>query len=130
MIFYIGAILFIVSIIMLVRVLRNSRRPRIDGARVLEITQDFYVHKGNRSPRKFPHARVEYYYDGAKREAKILLKSKPKPGDGIQLSVNPTNPSMVEEYYPFKETLVAFGIMALGAVLMICSFVLMQRLNE
>lgn len=130
MLFYIGAVLIIVSFVMLFRVMRNSGRPRIDGAIVLEVTKEYYVHKGNKSPRKFPHARIEYYYDGAKLQSRILLKSKPKPGDGIQLSVKPDDPSIVEEYYPVKETFVALLIMVLGVAVIICSVVLLQRLKE
>jgi hypothetical protein len=125
----IGITLIIVGFVMIFRMIRNSRRPRIDGARVLEIKKEFYVHKGRSSPRKFPTARVEYYYNGAKLEAKVLLKSKPKPGDGIKLSVKPDDPTFVEEYYPLKESLVILAILAIGTVLLVCSIVMTQRLS-
>jgi hypothetical protein len=131
MLFFGGLVFLIVGIVMVFRVFRNSRRPRIDGATVLEVTQDFYVYKGKPSgTRRLPHARIEYFYDGHKTQSKILLKSKAKPGDGIQLSVNPKKPGEVEEYYPAKEIMVSLLIFAIGAGIMIGCLALSDYLER
>lgn len=132
MLFIGGIICVIIGIIMVIRVLLNSKRPRIDGARVVEVTKEFYVHHktGQRSPRPFPHAKVEFFHDGEKHTEKILLKSKAKPGDEIRLSVNPKAVPPVEEFYPTKEILISCLIILIGAVFMYASYVMIQRLEE
>ena len=132
MLFIGGIVCFLAGLYMVIRVLLNARRPRIDGARVLEVTKEFYVHHktGQRSPRKFPHATVEFFHDGGKHTEKIMLKSKPKLGDEIKLSVNPKAVPPVEEFYPVKEVLIAALIMLIGVVFMYASYVMIQRLEE
>lgn len=130
MLFFIGAFFVLIGIYLFFTYIRNSRRPRIQDARILETTMEPYKFAPNNSQRKFPHALVEYYYESIKYQQKILLHSKSKPGDTVQLFVDSTRPEDVEEYYPFKQILICVVITLIGIGTMITSLLLFRLLGN
>lgn len=124
MLFFIGAFTVLIGIYMFFVYIRNSRRPRVRDARIIETTMEPYKFAPNNVKRKLPHALVEYYYESTKYQQKILLQSKSKVGDTVQLYVDSSRPEDVEEYYPFKHILMCIIIALIGVGMMITSLVL------
>lgn len=133
MIFIIGAILFLAGVWMLLRFLKLAKRPKVDDAYILDVTHEHFIHKkypDHPSPRKLPHAKVEYYFQSVKYVAKILLKTKKcVSGDKIRLTVNSESPNDVEQYEPNREVLVILLVLSLGTGIMICSVLILNYLD-
>lgn len=128
MLFFAGIFFCIIGIVLFIRVLINNKRPRIQGARVIEVTNEVYEFTSNVSQRKVPHAMVEYYYQSEKFQKKILLKSKAKQGDSVTLSLMGSKPTDVEQFYPKKENLVALLLFLFGLALSIITLVISDYL--
>lgn len=109
---------------MIFRVVRNAMRPRIYDAIVEAVFMQQYVHKNHASSKEFRHATVRFAYKSLDYKQDILLKSKNKIGDKIQLTVNSEQPIEVEQFYPSKEIMVAAIIEAIGIGFIITSFIL------
>lgn len=130
MLFIAGAFFVVVGIWMFIKFIRNSKRPRVDNARVLELTKEPYKFADNMvKNRNFPHALVEYDLDGTTYQQKILLKSKPKVGDTVQLFVDSSRPEDVEQYHPPKEILIACVIAGIGVMMMIINLMIMESMG-
>lgn len=119
MLFIIGIMLLFAGVWMILRQYRNSRRPRVEDARVLEVNREYFeLRKGQVTPRKVPVGNVEYFYRSVKYTAEIMLKQRSiKPGDSIQLSVNPDKPTEVEHYSAMRELGVGVFICLLAALM-------------
>lgn len=127
MLFFAGIFFVGVAIWMFILFIKNSRRPRVNNARVLELTKEPYKFADNMvKNRNFPHALVEYELNGVILQQKILLKSRPKIGDTVQLYVDSSRPEDVEQYHPPKEILMACIVAGIGIGMMVTSLILMD----
>lgn len=123
MIFIVGAIFIVLSIVLLVKFLKNSRKPKAD-AKVLGLLKEA-------APGSFievPHALVEYYYNNQKYNGKVMLRSKPQNGDTIKLAVDPKVPAKAAEYYPKIERLSVIITAVMGIALMVIAVVVQSML--
>lgn len=128
MLFFAGIFFCVIGIVLFIRVLLNNKRPRIQDARVIEVTNEVYEFTSNVSQRKVPHAKVEYHYQNEKYEKKILLKSKAKEGSTLTLILMGNKPTDVEEFYPKRENIVALSLFLFGLALSVITLIISDHL--
>lgn len=123
MIFIVGAAFILISIVLLIKFLKNSGKPKVD-AKVLGLLKEA-------APGSFievPHALVEYHYNNQKYNGKVMLRSKPQNGDTIKLAVDAKVPAKAAEYYPKIEKLSIIITAVMGVALMVVAVVVQSML--
>lgn len=126
----IAGIIFIgVGIFMIIRFMIAMNREKIP-AHILAVSIEFPQNAKGAMVKKFPHAQVEYWHNQTRLEKKILLKSKSKVGETIQVAIHPNDSSKVEQYYPKKELLAIAAVLGVGIALIVGSVAMMDILSR
>jgi len=130
MLFICGAFFVGIGIWLFFVFIRNSKRPRVNNARVIELTSEPWKFAPNQiKNRNMPHALVAYTLDGVDYQQKVLLKSKPQVGDTIQLFVDSSRPDDVEQFHPPREIMIACTMAGVGIIMMIVNLIIMDSMG-
>jgi len=79
--------------------------------------------------REHRHAKISYHLKGSKCIGEILLKSQPKVGDKIKLSLHPTDPGKLTHYAPTKEAFTIAMVFVMGIGMMGLSYYAKQTIT-
>ena len=117
----------IIGIVMFIRSIRNSRRPRID-VQILEIKPDPEEVKGqSRLKREPARGRAIYTYNGQEYESWVMLLKETKINEHIEVSVNPKNPKDLNIHSPGKEQIAVLVVFGIGFILFFGSWLIVQN---
>lgn len=124
MIYIVGGIVSIIGFIQLYRLLRNSKRPKIDG-KIEKLMEQHIKQDKAKKFRTQPHATVSFYHDGKLCKADVLFKDKIKQvGETVTLTFDPNKPEEVEMYVFKAEFIMASIIILIGfAIMVICHYI-------
>jgi len=127
MVFIMGIMLVIVCAVMTVVFLKQVFQEKVE-ARVEEL----FLKPLPNDPhnREHKHARISYYLKGSECKGEILLKSKPKVGDKIKLSLHPKVPGKMAHYAPVKEIIAIALVFAVGLGMIGASYYVKQKLSS
>jgi hypothetical protein len=125
MIYLAGGFVSLIGFIQLYRLLRNSKRPKLDG-KIEKLMEQHLKQDKAKKFRTQPHATVSFYVDGKCIKADVLFKDKLKQvGENVVLTYDPIKPEEVEMFVFKAELMMSSVIIIIGfAIMGICHFIM------
>jgi uncharacterized protein YxeA len=125
----IGAIIIMVGIMMTFRLRRISKRPRIQ-VKVDSVSLEHFNRDLKKLAPKQPHAVFKYKYDGKDYEVKSVVNRNVKENDLVELSINPNNPTEIEQLDIPLERRKVLALYIIGIIIFVVSMFVKLNLYD
>jgi hypothetical protein len=125
MLFFVGAFLVLISILMFIRFIVISQRPKLETP-VKELFWGKLKSDAFGMAPQQQHARVTYTVQNKEYQGEVPLPKKTniQVGNLIRITYKPSDPTMANYYAPRKELLMAGVIFIIGSAITTISIVL------